>query len=133
MEDKINELYSYIKEIQKTVKEIRATQKGYMSHDQASDIATKITDSFEENPARYFTTENHEFEISGGDRIELYEYDMAVDDEDLLHSDIIEILLDYYGEPKAEPPKDNPVQFNSVSKEYSEEFPHESTAGALAK
>lgn len=34
---------------------------------------------------------------------------------------------------KAEPPKDNPVQFNSVAKEYSEEFPHESTTGALAK
>ena len=133
MEDKINELYSYIKEIQKTVKEIRTTQKGYMSHDQASDIATKITDSLEEDPARYFTTENHEFEISGSDRIELYEYDITVDDEDLLHSDIIEILLDYYGEPKAEPPKDNPVQFNSVPKEYSEEFPHESTTGALAK
>lgn len=133
MEDKINELYSYIKEIQKTVKEIRTTQKGYMSHDQASDIATKITDSLEEDPARYFTTENHEFEISGSDRIDLYDYDIAIDDEDLLHSDIIEILLDYYGEPKAEPPKDNPVQFNSVPKEYSEEFPHESTTGALAK
>ena len=123
----------FLKEIQKTVQEIRTTQKGYMSHDQASDIATKITDSLEEDPARYFTTENHEFEISGGDRINLYDYDISVDDEDLLHSDIIEILLDYYGEPKAEPPKDNPVQFNSVSKEYSEEFPHESTTGALAK
>jgi hypothetical protein len=133
MEDKINELYLHIKEIQKTVQEIRTTQKGYMSHDQASDIATKITDSLEEDPARYFTTENHEFEISGGDRINLYDYDISVDDEDLLHSDIIEILLDYYGEPKAEPPKDNPVQFNSVAKEYSEEFPHESTTGALAK
>ena len=132
MEDKINELYSYIKEIQKTVKEIRTTQKGYMSHDQASDIATKITDSLEEDPARYFTTENHEFEISGGDRIELYDYDISVDDEDLLHSDIIEILLDYYGEPKAEPPKDNPVQFNSVPEENKEEG-HDATTGALAK
>ena len=133
MENKINELYALVKEMKHTINEIRTTQKGYMSHDQASDIATKITDSFEENPARYFTTENHEFEISGSDRIELYEYDITVDDEDLLHSDIIEILLDYYGEPKAEPPKDNPVQFNSVPKEYSEEFPHESTTGALAK
>tara|TARA_Y100000361_G_C11155104_1_gene343578 strand:- start:13 stop:423 length:411 start_codon:yes stop_codon:yes gene_type:complete len=132
MEDKINELYLHIKEIQKTVQEIRSTQKGYMSHDQASDIATKITDSLEEDPARYFTTENHEFEISGGDRIELYDYDIAVDDEDLLHSDIIEILLDYYGEPKAEPPKDNPVQFNSVPEESKEEG-HDATTGALAK
>ena len=132
MEDKINELYSYIKEIQKTVKEIRTTQKGYMSHDQASDIATKITDSLEEDPARYFTTENHEFEISGRDRVELYDYDIAIDDEDLLHSDIIEILLDYYGEPKAEPPKDNPVQFNSVPEE-NKEGSHDATTGALAK
>ncbi len=133
MENKINELYALVKEMKHTINEIRTTQKGYMSNEQASDIARKITDSFEEDPARYFTTENHEFEISGGDRIDLYDYDMAVDDEDLLHSDIIEILLDYYGEPKAEPPKDNPVQFNSVTKEYSEEFPHESTTGALAK
>ena len=133
MEDKINELYSYIKEIQKTVKEIRTTQKGYMSHDQASDIATKIIDSLEEDPARYFTAEDHEFEISCGDRIEVYDFQIRVDDEDLLREEIVDTLLDYYGEPKAEPPKDNPVQFNSVPKEYSEEFPHESTTGALAK
>ena len=139
MENKINglnefqqEVFKMIQDIKNTVQEIRTIQIGHMSNAQANDIAAKLVDTIQDDPIRYFTTENHEFEISGGDRIELYDYDIAVYDEDLLHSDIIEILLDYYGEPKAEPPKDNPVQFNSVPEESKEEG-HDATTGALAK
>ena len=133
MEDKLNSVHKLVKEIQETVEEMRLASQGYMSHNKASNIALKITDAIQGDPARYFTAEDHEFEISCGDRIEVYDFQIKVDDEDLLREEIVDTLLDYYGEPKAEPPKDNPVQFNSVPKEYSEEFPHESTTGALAK
>lgn len=144
MENKINELYSYIKDIQKTVQEIRTTQKGYMSDNQAHDIAAKLVDTIENHPAQYFQPENFEFEISGSDRVEVYDCDIRVDDNDLLHDDIVETLLDYYGEPKPEPPKDMPVQFNSVAEEKTSdtiEFSKESfhsdennaQTGALAK
>ena len=122
MENKINglnkfqqEVFKMIQDIKNTVQEIRTTQEGYMSDAQANDIAAKLVDTIQDDPIRYFTTENHEFEISGGDRIELYDYDIAVDDEDLLHDNIVDTLLDYYGEPQPEPPKDIPVQFNSVA------------------
>ena len=133
MEDKLNSVHKLVKEIQETVEEMRLASQGYMSHNKASNIALKITDAIQGDPARYFTAEDHEFEISCGDRIEVYDFQIRVDDEDLLREEIVDTLLDYYGEPKAEPPKDNPVQFNSVPKDYNEEFPHESTTGALAK
>jgi len=135
MENKINELYLYIKDIQKTVQEIRTTQKGYMSDEQANDIATKLVDTIENDPAQYFQPENFEFEISGSDRVEVYDCDIRVEDNDLLHDNIIETLLDYYGEPKAEPPKDIPVQFNSVAEKNTSDNAdeHDAQTGALAK
>jgi hypothetical protein len=139
MEDKINELnkfqqkvFKMIQDIKNTVQEIRTTQKGYMSDAQANDIATKLVDAIQGDPARYFTAEDHEFEIRGGDRIEVYDCQIRVDDEDLLQEEIVDTLLDYYGEPQAEPPRDNPVQFNSVPEE-NKEAGHDATTGALAK
>ena len=135
MENKINELYSYIKDIQKTVQEIRTTQKGYMSDAQAHDIAAKLVDTIQGDPAQYFTPDNFEFEISGSDRVEVYDCDIRVESNDLLHDDIVETLLDYYGEAKPEPPKDIPVQFNSVAKKNTSENAdeHDAQTGALAK
>lgn len=135
MENKINELYSYIKDIQKTVQEIRTTQKGFMSHEKANDIASKLVDTIEDDPAQYFMPDNFEFEIVNSDKIEVYDCDIRVDDNDLLHDNIVETLLDYYGEPKAEPPKDIPVQFNSVAEEKTSENAdeHDAQTGALAK
>ena len=135
MENKINELYSYIKDIQKTVQEIRTTQKGYMSDAQAHDIAGKLVDTIQSDPAQYFTPDNFEFEISGSDRVEVYDCDIHVEDNDLLHDDIVETLLDYYGEAKPEPPKDIPVQFNSVPEENTSDNAdeHDAQTGALAK
>ena len=122
MENKINglnefqqEVFKMIQDIKNTVQEIKTTQEGYMSDAQANDIATKLVDTIEDNPGNYFQPENFTFEISGGDRVEVYDCDLYVDDGDLLHDDIVETLLDYYGEPKPEPPKDIPVQFNSVA------------------
>lgn len=135
MENKINELYSYIKDIQKTVQEIRTTQKGYMSDAQAHDIAAKLVDTIQSDPAQYFIPGNFEFEISGSDRVEVYDCDIHVEDNDLLHDDIVETLLDYYGEAKPEPPKDIPVQFNSVAEENTSDNTdeHDAQTGALAK
>ena len=135
MENKINELYSYIKDIQKTVQEIRTTQKGFMSHEKANDIASKLVDTIEDDPAQYFMPDNFEFEIVNSDKNEVYDCDIRVDDNDLLHDNIVETLLDYYGEPKAEPPKDIPVQFNSVAEEKTSENAdeHDAQTGALAK
>ena len=122
MENKINglnefqqEVFKMIQDIKNTVQEIRTTQEGYMSDAQANDIATKLVDAIQGDPARYFTAEDHEFEIRSGDRIEVYDCQIRVDDEDLLQEEIVDTLLDYYGEPKPEPPKDIPVQFNSVA------------------
>lgn len=132
MEDKLNSVHKLVKEIQETVEEMRLASQGYMSHNKASNIALKIADAIQGDPARYFTAEDHEFEISCGDRIEVYDFQIRVDDEDLLREEIVDTLLHYYGEPKAEPPKDNPVQFNSVPEESKEES-HDATTGALAK
>jgi|TARA_R100000084_G_C4565322_1_gene106590 hypothetical protein len=132
MEDKLNSVHRLVKEIQETVEEMRIASQGYMSHNKASNIALKITDAIQGDPARYFTSEDHEFEIRGGDRVEVYDCQIRVDDEDLLREDIVDTLLDYYGEPQAEPPRDNPVQFNSVPEENKEEG-HDATTGALAK
>ena len=143
MENKINELnefqqkvFKMIQDIKNTVQEIRTTQKGYMSDAQANDIATKLVDAIQGDPARYFTAEDHEFEIRSGDRIEVYDCQIRVDDEDLLQEEIVDTLLDYYGEPKPEPPKDIPVQFNSVAEDnqaiLNAEDPNYLT-GALAK
>ena len=143
MENKINELnefqqkvFKMIQDIKNTVQEIRTTQKGYMSDAQANDIATKLVDAIQGDPARYFTAEDHEFEIRSGDRIEVYDCQIRVDDEDLLQEEIVDTLLDYYGEPKPEPPKDIPVQFNSVAEDnqaiLNAEDPNYPT-GALAK
>ena len=135
MENKINELYSYIKDIQKTVQEIRTTQKGFMSHEKANDIASKLVDTIEDDPAQYFMPDNFEFEIVNSDKIEVYDCDIRVDDNDLLHDNIVETLLDYYGEAKPEPPKDIPVQFNSVAEENTSDNAdeHDAQTGALAK
>ena len=51
------------------------------------------------------------------------------------YDDIVETLLDYYGEAKPEPPKDIPVQFNSVPEENTSDNAdeHDAQTGALAK
>ena len=122
MENKINglnefqqEVFKMIQDIKNTVQEIRTAQEGYMSDAQAHDIAAKLVDTIQGDPAQYFTPDNFEFEISGSDRVEVYDCDICVEDNDLLHDDIVETLLDNHGKPKPEPPKDIPVQFNSVA------------------
>jgi len=143
MENKINELnefqqkvFKMIQDIKNTVQEIRTTQKGYMSDAQANDIATKLVDTIENDPVQYFMPDNFEFDIVNSDKIEVCDCDIRVEDNGLLHDDIVETLLDYYGEPKPEPPKDIPVQFNSVAEDnqaiLNAEDPNYLT-GALAK
>jgi len=108
MEDKINELYLYIKDMQITINEIRQAQQGYMTDKQANEYVDKILDVLSGDLNKYFRSENHEFEISQGDRIEVYHSDTDIDDEELIHEDMVEVLLDAYGEPKQQPPIDSP-------------------------
>jgi len=111
---KLNELYHRQKDSRYIIDEIRTTQKGFMSIAQSNDIATKVIETIEERTSDYFGADNYEFEISESDRVEVYDKDIHIDDESLLHSDISDALQDYYGEPAKSPPSDIPVQFNSV-------------------
>jgi len=106
--EKLSELYHRQKDMRYTIDEIRTTQRGFMSIAQSNDIATKIIEVIEEKLCDYFDADNYQFDISEGDRVEVYDKDIRIDDESLLHSDITDALQEYYGEPKQQPPIDSP-------------------------